>query len=310
MSVATFSRWPVLMLGAAIAAVPAAAQTLPPHAPLRILIVSDEVNPHGLTPAQLTQPGDLSAALAAAPALNIAADAEALLEIPTDQIEQATLRLERVPTAADAYDVVVYFAHRIPNGANAQARQEAFVAALQRFVAAGGGLVSFHHGIYYSAGKESLQQLLGGQATGAVPWNTVTGQNVINVAPGHFIVSNGLDYAQTLAYADAGFGVAAGQYGYFNNTPDERYPQLQLLPGSGVRTPLFASDYSDNGSNHVLGYTLRRPDWAGVAVVYQPGEYEPHALGAGNPNFQILLNALVYPAQIAATEIVFRDGYQ
>lgn len=302
------ASWLSLLLAAVPAA--AAAQTLPLHAPLRILIVSDEVNPHGLTPAQLTQPGDISAALAATPALNLAGDAEALLEIPTDQIEQATLRLQRVPTAADAYDVVVYFAHRIPTGANAQARQDAFVAALQRFVAAGGGLVSFHHGIYFTAGKESLQQLLGAQATGAVPWNTVDGQNVINVAPGHFISSNGLGYAQTLAYADAAFGVTPGQYGYFNNTPDERYPQLQLLPGSGVRTPLFASNYADGGSAHVLGYTLRQTDWAGLVVVYQPGEYQPHALGAGDPNFQILLNALVYPAQVAAAEIVFRDGYQ
>lgn len=303
---------PASWLSLLLAAVPVAAagQTLPPHAPLRILIVSDEVNPHGLTPAQLTQPGDIAATLALTPALHLAGDAEALLEIPTDQIEQATQRLQREPTAADAYDVVVYFAHRIPNGANAQARQEAFVAALQRFVTAGGGLVSFHHGIYYTAGKESLQQLLAGQASGAVPWNTLDGQNVINVAPGHFISSNGLSYAQTLAYADAAFGVAPGQYGYFNNTPDERYPQLQLLPGSGVRTALFASDYADNGTAHVLGYTWRQPHWAGVAVVYQPGEYQPHALGAGDPNFQILLNALVYPARVAASEIVFRDGYQ
>lgn len=303
---------PVHWLSFALAAFTATAlaQTLPPHAPLRILVVSDEVNPHGLPPAQLTQPGDIAAALAATPVLSLAADAEALLEIPTDQIEQATLRLQRPPTAADAYDVVIYFAHRIPAGANAQARQEAFVTALQRFVAAGGGLVSFHHGVYYSAGKESLQQLLGAQATGAVPWNTVDGQNVINVAPGHFVSSNGLSYAQTLAYADAVFGVAPGQYGYFNNTPDERYPTLQLLAGPGVRTPLFASNYTDNGSTHVLGYSWRQPDWAGIVLVYQPGEYQPHALGAGNPNFQILLNALVYPAQVAASEIVFRDGYQ
>lgn len=303
---------PIRWLSLALANLPATllAQTLPPHAPLRILIVSDEVNPHGLAPAQLTQPGDISAALAATPALSLAGDAEALLEIPTDQIEQATARLQRLPTMSDAYDVVIYFAHRIPNGANAQMRQEAFVTALQRFVAAGGGLVSFHHGVYFTAGKESLQQLLAAQASGAVPWNTVAGQNVINVAPGHFISSNGLSYAQTLAYADAAFGVAAGQYGYFNNTPDERYPTLSLLPGSGVRTPLFASNYADNGSTHVLGYTWQPPDWAGVVVVYQPGEYQPHALGAGNPNFQILLNALVYPAQVAAAEIVFRDGYQ
>ncbi len=38
----------------------ASAQLLAPHLPLRILIVSDEVNPHGLPPAELTQPDDIS----------------------------------------------------------------------------------------------------------------------------------------------------------------------------------------------------------------------------------------------------------
>ncbi len=41
----------------------AGAADLPPHSPLRILIVSDGVNPHGLPPDELTEPGDISAAL-------------------------------------------------------------------------------------------------------------------------------------------------------------------------------------------------------------------------------------------------------
>ena len=55
---------------AAVAAVvaaahaPAAAATLPPHRPLRILVVSDTVNPHGLSSPDLTEglnpgPGDI-----------------------------------------------------------------------------------------------------------------------------------------------------------------------------------------------------------------------------------------------------------
>lgn len=291
-------------------AAPLAAQTLPPHAPLRILIVSDEVNPHGLPPAQLTQPGEIAAALAGTAALNLDSGSEALLEIPTDQIEQATTRLLRAPTRPDAYDVLVYFAHRIPTGADGAARQEAFVTALQRFLARGGGLVSFHHGLYYTAGKESLQALLGAQAFGGVSWNTTAGQDVINVAPGHFVTSNGLSYTQTRSYADPASGIAPGIYGWFNNTPDERYPQLQLLAGPGQRTPLFASDYAEGDGTHLLGFVQRRTEWAGVIVVYQPGEHQPQALAAGNPNFQILLNALVYPGQVAATEILFRDGFQ
>lgn len=285
------------------------AQTLPPHRALRIAIVSDEVNPHALPPESLTQPGDISAALLATPVLHRDPAADAIVEIPTDQIEQATTLLQRPHGAADAYDVLIYFSHRIPNGANAQARQEAFVAALDAFLVAGGSLVSFHHGVYYTGGKESMMQLLSAQASGDVPWNTVDGQNVIDVAPGHFVTSNGLAYAQTVAYADAAFGVPVGIYGWFNNTPDERYTTLQLLATSGVRVPLFASNYNENGSTHVLGFTHRRPTWLGIAVVYQPGEYQPHALGAGNENFQILLNAIVYAATYADGDIVFANGF-
>jgi hypothetical protein len=38
-----------------------ATANLPPHGPLRILIVSDEVNPHSLPDEELTQPGSISA---------------------------------------------------------------------------------------------------------------------------------------------------------------------------------------------------------------------------------------------------------
>jgi hypothetical protein len=286
------------------------AQTLPPHRPLRIAIVSDEVNPHALPPELLTQPGDISAALLATPALNRAVAADAIVEIPTDEIEQVTALLQRPRGAPDAYDALIYFSHRIPTGADAQARQEAFVAALDAFLAAGGGLVSFHHGLYYSAGKESMQALLGAQATGPVPYDTVSGQNVIDVAPMHFVTTNGLAYPQTLPYADAAFGVPPGTYGYFNNTPDERYPDVQLLPTTGIRTPLFASDYDDNGSTHVLAFTHRLPHWAGIAVVYQPGEYQPHALGASNANFQVLLNAIVFAATFGDGDRLFADGFE
>ena len=61
----------------------------------------------------------------------------------------------------------------------------------------------------------------------------------------------------------------------------------------------------------MLGFTQRLPQWAGIAVVYQPGEYQPHALGAGNENFQILLNAIVYAATFAeAADRVFADGFE
>jgi len=284
-----------LALGAAVLwSASAMGAVLPPHGPLRVLVVSDEVNPHGLSPAELTQPGDISAALAA-PGSGLSLDL--VSEIATDDLALATAALS-VPFAdPSAYDVLVYFAHRIPSGPGGAAAQAAFVAAVEDFLEAGGGVVSFHHGAYLTAGKEAMQDVIGATATGSVPWNTVAGQNVINVAPAHFVTSNEVEYAGSLAYADPARGVAAGSYDFFNNLPDERYLEFEINPGAGEIEVLFASDYDQNGTTHLLGFTHRRPSWAGVVVAYQPGEYQPNALDDldGN-NFQILANAIVYAA--------------
>lgn len=278
----------------------APAADLPPHPPMRVLIVSDEVNPHGLTPAELTQPGDLSAALlGAGSGLNLDTGSDAVLEIATDDLHLATAALS-LPTGDPlAYDVLLYFAHRIPEDAapaQNQADQNAFTAAVEAFLVAGGGVVGFHHGNYTAGGKAGMLDILGGTAS-SVAWNTSTGQRVINVSPGHFITGNGVEYPTLTAYADPPLGVAADGYPSFTNLPDERYPAFAINPSAGEIELLFASDYVQGGSTHVLGFTHRRPAWQGVVVVYQPGEYQPQALDDtdGN-NFQILANALVYAA--------------
>lgn len=314
MPVRTMNRWSMTIVVAMCSIGPLFAQSLPAHTPLRILIVSDEVNPHGLPPEQLTQPGEMSAALAATAlsgVLNLDSAAESLLEIPTNQIEQATARLIVSPDDPSGYDVLVYFAHRVPdNGMNDQARQEAFVAATSQFLVAGGGVVSFHHGVYSTAGKASMLDILGGQATGSVPWNTVSGQSVIAVRPRHFVAQYGVRHEGTLAYADAGLGIAGSNYPYFNNTPDERYPNLAPRAGVSGFEPLFASDYSEGGITHLLGFEHTQPQWSGVVVAYQPGEYQPNALGPGNNNYQILLNAIVYAATYRTGGWLFAEGFE
>ncbi len=283
------------------------AQTLPPHDPLRVLIVSDEVNPHGLPPESLTQPGEIGAALAATAALNIDAQPDAILEVPTNQIELATAALNVPFDDAQAYDVLIYFAHRAPNnGNNDQPRQEAFVNAVEQFLEAGGGVISFHHGIYLGAGKTSMLNLLGAQATGSVPWNTVDGQNVINVDTGaHFIVNHAINYDLAIAYSNPAHGVPAGTYPAFNNTPDERYPQMDFNGGNtGCEIQvLLQSNYDAAGD--LLAYDKHCPDWRSRVFVYQPGEYQPHALEPGN-NYQILLNAVVHLSHFN-WDVIFRD---
>jgi hypothetical protein len=290
---------------AALAQEVALAATLPPHRSLRVLIVSDEVNPHGLPDAELTQPGELSAALVApGSGLQLDAGPEAVFEVPTNQIELATARLSLPLEDPAAYDVLIYFAHRIPdNGMNDVARQQAFTAAVEAFLERGGGVVSFHHGAYLLPGKEEILELIGGTASGAVVWNTTEGQNVINVAPVHFVTCYAESYAGTTAYADPARGVPAGVYPIFNNTPDERYLSFELHPTADQVEVLFGSDFVQAGSTHLLGFTHTRAAWRGSVVAYQPGEHQPMALDAGGPNFQILANAIVW-----AAGAVPRDG--
>ena len=271
------------------------AAVLPPHSPLRILIVSDEVNPHGLSNSDLTQPGDLSVALTATGnGLSI----DEVTEIPTNDIHLATALLNLQTTDPDRYDVLIYFAHRIPNDGSAQQNQDDqddFTDAVELFLQTGGGVVCFHHGAYFASGKEGILSIVGATANGSVPWNTGSGQNVINVSPSHFVTTNSVEYSTQAVYADATNGIVSASYDLFNNTPDERYPNLTINNDAETIEHLFASNYTDNGSTHILGFTHQRSAWQGRVVFYQPGEYQPNALDDvdGN-NFQILANAIYY----------------
>ena len=272
----------------------AVAAELPPHGPLKILIVSDEVNPNNLSPAQLTQPGDISATLVKpGTGLNLAPGPDSVLEVSSQCVDEALVALAPPST----YDVLIYFAHKPARGCNNQDRQVELTAAVEALLIGGGGVVVFHHGIYEAAGKEAILQLVGGSAS-AIEWSVNAGQRVIDVAPGHFVTTNSVEYTGKAMYADPQAGVAAGMYDLFTNVPDERYPALALLTAPGeTRTILFASDYPTGGAAHVLGYALKRPGWLGRVVHYQPGEYQPNALDDLNGNnFQILANAIVHVA--------------
>ncbi len=130
-----------------------------------------------------------------------------------------------------------------------------------------------------------------------MPWNTVDGQNVINVAPGHFVTTNEIEYPNSIVYADTPRGIPSASYDSFNNTPDERYLTFDINGTAGSVTVLFASNYDESGTTHLLGFEHGRPEWAGVVIAYQPGEFQPNALDdlEGN-NFQILANAIYYAA--------------
>lgn len=264
----------------------ASAAELPAHDPLRILIIGDEVNPHGLSGDELTQPPDLGAAIGnPGSGLSI----EVLEEVDSQCIDDGLAML-----AGDGADVIVYFAHLAATACGGGPRQDELTAAMESHLRAGGGVVAFHHGIYEAGGKEGVLQLLGAQAS-SIAWDTGQGQDVIAVDGDHFVTTQAVEYAGMRSFSGA--GVDAGDYPFFTNVPDERYDALAVLSAAGEeRSILFASADGAGGSPRVLGYDLRRADWAGHVVFYQPGEYQPNALDLDGNNFQVLANAIYYVA--------------
>ena len=264
--------------------------TLPPHMPINVLIVADEVNPHRLQPAELTQPVDL------APALTAADSPLATARVTTVDSQCVDDALQAL-AAAVRPQVVLYFAHRAAKRCDGSDAQGEFTQLIDSGLQQGLGVVVLHHGLYvdiFSPGaKDDLLAVLGAK-TNSIKWDTVDGQRVYNVGGSHFISSNGLAYAQAGNFAGTP-GVKAGSYGYFVNVPDELYADTQLIEQAGEqRTPLFASD---SLGTRLLGYELTRPGWQGRVVAYQPGEYQPNALDdRSGPNFQILVNAIYFAA--------------
>lgn len=284
------SKTAVALIVAACFSIAAQAAVLPAHEAFDLLIVADEVNPHRLGDADLTQPEDLQPALASADsALNLAS-------IGTTNSQCADTALAQL-ASANPPAVVLYFAHRATKRCDGSDAQAEFTQLLRQGLERGMGVVVLHHGWYvdiFSPGaKDELLALLGAK-TNSIAWDTTAGQRVYVVDAEHFVSSNGLNVEQQAAFAGTG-AVAAGTYPYFTNVPDELYADTVLVEEVGEqRTPLFATD---SLGQRLLGYALTREGWQGRVVAYQPGEYQPNALDDRNGvNFQILVNAIYYAA--------------
>ncbi|MDY6981657.1 MAG: hypothetical protein SV422_01075 [Pseudomonadota bacterium] len=268
----------------------AQAATLPEHAPFNLLIVADEVNPHRLGDADLTQPEDLQPALSSTEsALNLAS----VQTVDSQCVDAALTQL----ASRNAPAVVLYFAHRAAKRCDGSDAQAEFTQLLRQGLERGLGVVTLHHGWYvdiFSPGaKDELLALLGAK-TNSINWDTSEGQRVYVVGGEHFVTSNGLRVDQQAQFAGTS-GVSTGSYPYFTNVPDELYADTVLVAEAGEqRTPLFATD---SLGSRLLGYALVREGWQGRVVAYQPGEYQPNALDdRDGVNFQILVNAIYYAA--------------
>ena len=113
-------------------------------------------------------------------------------------------------------------------------------------------------------------------------------------------IDPGPDGIVEVATTDIARGVSSGVYESFVNLPDERYPFFEIIPAAASVELVFASNYDENGTRHVLA-SLTPPWLAGIVVGNEPGEYPPNALDdlAGN-NFQILAGALCAAASQSA----------
>ena len=194
--------------------------------------------------------------------------ADAVREIPTNDIEQATALLSLAACDASSYDVLICFSHRIPDPDGGKPRspterQDDFIAAVSAFLASGGGMVAFHHGSYNASGKTGILELIEATAGGAVPWDTVDGQNVIDTAVGHFVTTNGVTYGGSIAYVDAGRGVPPATYPFFNNTPDRGFVYNFGRGMSAFSTPLVGY----LSSTITLGKAIGMVAIVGFAVV-------------------------------------------
>ncbi|MEY4641770.1 MAG: hypothetical protein RLZZ227_1764 [Pseudomonadota bacterium] len=268
----------------------AQAAVLPEHRAFDLLIVADEVNPHRLSDADLTQPQDLAPALMA---IDSALSLANIDTVSSQCIDNALTQL----AAQQAPAVVLYFAHRAAKRCDGSDAQAEFTELMRQGLERGIGVVVLHHGwyvdIFTPGAKDELLALLGAK-TNSIAWDTTQGQRVYAVGGEHFVSSNGLRFEQEAEFAGTG-SVAAGAYPYFVNVPDELYADTVLMEEPGEeRTPLFASD---SMGSRLLGYALTRPGWQGRVVAYQPGEYQLNALDdRAGPNFQILVNAIYFAA--------------
>ncbi|MEE8154908.1 MAG: hypothetical protein V3T53_08085 [Phycisphaerales bacterium] len=68
-------------------------------------------------------------------------------------------------------------------------------------------MILFHHGSYFTGGKEAILEVIAGTAWGSVVWNTNGGQNLITVRLEHLITPNAVEHPDTIEYADPDRGV-------------------------------------------------------------------------------------------------------
>ncbi len=238
----------------------------------------------------------LTASALAADEVLIVADEFPAMEFVATKLKSVESVASRVvwqtnlPPTLSAFSAVVVYIHR---GLSASAEQ-AFIDYTQ----AGGKLVVLHHSI--SSGKRKNKEWFkflgvslpeGDVTQGGYQWTEGITQQIVNLAPDHFITTHGVHYPEQIAFkrtTEAKEEMLPG----FSLTESEGYVNHVL---NGPRTLLLGFKYTDTKSGTT--YMQPRAGWCkpsgkGWIVYLQPG----HGLAdLGTPAFErILSNAVIW----------------
>lgn len=195
-----------------------------------------------------------------------------------------------LPPDLSAFSAVVVYIHKNLM----ESAEQAFIA----YTKAGGKLIVLHHSI--SSGKRKNKEWFkflgislpeGDVAKGGYKWTEGITQQVVNLAPDHFITAHGVKYPEQVAFKGAASAREEALPG-FTLTDSEVYVNHQL---EGPRTVLLGFKYTDakSGATYMQSHAgWCRPSGKGWIVYLQPG----HGLADLNhPTFErILLNAIVW----------------
>lgn len=195
------------------------------------------------------------------------------------------------PDLSQFATVLVYIHGRLNEPA-----EKAFIAYAQ----AGGKLVVLHHSI--SSGKRKNQQWFnflgvtlpeGDVNAGGYKWIEGITQQIVNLAPGHFITTHKINYPEQISFKDAADATDKTLPG-FTLKESEVYLN-HVLAEDQTRTRLLGLKFSDKDSGKTYMQSHAgwvKPSGKGWVVYLQPG-HDLHDLT--NPSFErLVINAVVW----------------
>ncbi len=207
--------------------------------------------------------------------------------IPSRVIWQTNL-----PPDLSAFPTVVVYIHRALN----EPAERAFIAYTQ----AGGKLVVLHHSI--SSGKRKNKHWFdflgvtlpeGDVNAGGYKWIEGITQQIVNLAPGHFITSHKVNYPEQVAFKSAADEKEQTLPGFM--LKESEVYLNHVLAEDKSRTLLLGLKYTDKDSGKTYMQSHAgwiKPSGKGWIVYLQPG-HDLHDLT--NPAFErLVINAVVW----------------